>query len=147
MAGEMTESDVTPEAYPEMFQLADDLRKILKVNVQPRPFDQYQGPYLAVGIDMRAGHGTYAPLISLPGVVRIWYGSVPMTWTLEANGTAASVTENMTTESLFRELKSMQRQDKPARADPRCSAHYPEAAGKGSKSRHASPAQIERDRR
>lgn len=37
-----------------------------------RPFDVYQGPYISVGPDLRAGSGCYAPLISHLGAVRLW---------------------------------------------------------------------------
>ena len=37
-----------------------------------KPFDQYQGPYIAVGSDVRLGSGPYAMAPRLPGVVRLW---------------------------------------------------------------------------
>ena len=41
MTGEMHESEVTREAYPTHFAIAD------AVNGTVRPFDQYQGPYVS----------------------------------------------------------------------------------------------------
>ena len=40
MTGEMHESEVTREAYPLHFAIADEL------GGEVRPFDQYQGPYV-----------------------------------------------------------------------------------------------------
>ena len=47
MAGEMSQSEVTRDAYPELFALRDALKRRGIVS-EPRAFDQYQGPYLAV---------------------------------------------------------------------------------------------------
>jgi len=37
-----------------------------------KPFDQYQGPYIAVGPDLVAGKRPYAHPVRLPGIVRLW---------------------------------------------------------------------------
>ena len=42
MTGEMHKSEVTREAFPTHFAIADAL------NGEVRPFDQYQGPYVSV---------------------------------------------------------------------------------------------------
>jgi hypothetical protein len=47
MAGEMGADEVTRENYPDLFQLRDELAAA-GVESEPRPFDQYQGPYLYV---------------------------------------------------------------------------------------------------
>ena len=55
MAGEMSRSDVTKEAYPLHFSIARSLRRKGYKEVSVRPFDVYQGPYVYV-----------------PGIGRIW---------------------------------------------------------------------------
>lgn len=55
MAGEMSREEVTRESYPDLFELRDALAA-QGIESEPRPFDQYQGPYLYV-----------------PGVCRAWY--------------------------------------------------------------------------
>ena len=47
MAGEMSQSEVTPESYPALFKLRDSLKR-RGIMSEPRAFDQYQGPYLNV---------------------------------------------------------------------------------------------------
>lgn len=47
MAGEMSQSEVTPEAYPILFELQGLLAE-QGIESEPRAFDQYQGPYLRV---------------------------------------------------------------------------------------------------
>ena len=47
MAGEMHESEVTREAFPDLFKLRDALKR-RGIESTPRPFDQYQGPVLRV---------------------------------------------------------------------------------------------------
>lgn len=66
MAGEMFESEVTREAYPLHFAIAD------AVKGRVRPFDQYQGPYVVVGPDIRAGCEPYAAIALHRGTVRLW---------------------------------------------------------------------------
>ena len=72
MTGEMSQGEVTRDNFPGLFQLMDGLQR-LGIKSKPRAFDQYQGPYLAVRNDLRSGRGVYAPLVSLPGAVRVWY--------------------------------------------------------------------------
>jgi hypothetical protein len=55
MTGEMSAAEVTRDNYPELFALRDALRR-RGIKSEPRPFDQYQGPYLNV-----------------PGVGSVWY--------------------------------------------------------------------------
>lgn len=66
MAGEMTQSEVTRESYPLHFAIADAFNGTVKA------FDQYQGPYVSIGGDVRVGSGPYAMAPRLPGVVRLW---------------------------------------------------------------------------
>ncbi len=66
MTGEMFESDVTREAYPLHFAIAD------AVKGEVRPFDQYQGPYVLVGTDIRLGRQPYQYCPVGLGVVRLW---------------------------------------------------------------------------
>lgn len=47
MAGEMSRSEVTAESFPKLFELRDALAAE-GIESDPRPFDQYQGPYLYV---------------------------------------------------------------------------------------------------
>jgi len=37
-----------------------------------KPFDVYQGPYIAVGSDLSIGIPPYAMPIQFPGIVRLW---------------------------------------------------------------------------
>ena len=55
MTGEMSRSEVTREAYPGLFALADALAA-KGIESEPQPFDQYQGTYLYV-----------------PGRCKVWY--------------------------------------------------------------------------
>lgn len=56
MAGEMSQSEVTRESYPDLFEIRDRL-KAKGIESEPRAFDQYQGPYLKI-----------------QGVCKVWYG-------------------------------------------------------------------------
>ncbi len=71
MTGEMRQSEVTKENYPDLFKLRDALHR-RGIPSEPRPFDIYQGPYLAVRNDLRCGDEPYACLTFLPGVLRVW---------------------------------------------------------------------------
>ncbi len=66
MTGEMIKSDVTREAYPLHFAIADELGGSVE------PFDQYQGPYVVIGGDIRSGSGPYALAPRGLGIVRLW---------------------------------------------------------------------------
>lgn len=66
MAGEMFASDVTREAWPLHFAIADAFNGTVK------PFDQYQGPYVSIGEDIRVGNDPYAYAPRIPGIVRLW---------------------------------------------------------------------------
>lgn len=66
MTGEMYASDLTEEAYPLHFAIAK------ACNGEVKPFDQYQGPYVAIGGDVTAGQAPYAIPVQLPGIVRLW---------------------------------------------------------------------------
>lgn len=55
MTGEMSQSEVTRDNYPELYALRDALKR-RGIASEPRAFDQYQGPYLAV-----------------PGIGDVWY--------------------------------------------------------------------------
>ena len=71
MTGEMCAADCTREVYPLHFAIA----KALKGKV--RPFDLYQGPYVAVGPDIRIGAEPYAYCPSHLGIVRLWVCPAP----------------------------------------------------------------------
>jgi hypothetical protein len=62
----MYESDCTRDNYPVHHAVADALGGTV------RPFDQYQGPYVVVGPDVRAGSEPYAVAPRGLGVVRLW---------------------------------------------------------------------------
>ena len=47
MTGEMHSSEVTPDNYPDLFELKENLES-MGAKVEARPFDKYQGPYLEV---------------------------------------------------------------------------------------------------
>lgn len=66
MTGEMFSSDLTPETYPLHFAIAKALGGEVK------PFDVYQGPYVVIGPDHRAGDEPYAYCPRGLGIVRLW---------------------------------------------------------------------------
>lgn len=66
MAGEMTQSEVTREAFPPHFAIADEYGGEVKA------FDWYQGPYVAIGPDVRVGAEPYAYAPRGLGIVRLW---------------------------------------------------------------------------
>lgn len=66
MTGEMIRADVTRETWPTHFAIADALGGTVE------PFDQYQGPYICVGGDVRIGAEPYAVAPRGLGVVRLW---------------------------------------------------------------------------
>src|SRR5208337_4209638 len=64
--GEMSQSEAdNPEEWPIHHAIAKALGGTVKA------FDQYQGPYILVGSEVR-GRGTYAPAIPMRGTVRLW---------------------------------------------------------------------------
>ena len=68
MTGEMHPSEVTREAYPLHFAVADALGGTV------HPFDQYQGPYVSIGPDIRTRVRSWA--LHHPrglGIVRLWF--------------------------------------------------------------------------
>jgi hypothetical protein len=64
MAGEMT--TVEREEWPLHFAVAE------AVGGSVKPFDQYQGPYVVVGDDIRLGSTPYAYAPMHLGVKRLW---------------------------------------------------------------------------
>jgi len=40
-----------------------------------QPFDQYQGPYILVGKDVRVGNAPYRLAVQNAGVIRLWIGA------------------------------------------------------------------------
>ena len=70
----MCASEVTPEAYPLHFAVAKEFGGEVK------PFDQYQGPYVVIGGDIRSGSGPYAVAVQGLGVVRLWLCSEDGVW-------------------------------------------------------------------
>ncbi len=66
MTGEMLKCEVTREAFPTHFAIAD------AVGGTVQPFDVYQGPYVLVGADVRIGSEPYAIAPRGLGVVRLW---------------------------------------------------------------------------
>ena len=66
MTGEMYKNDVTREEYPIHFEIADDLGGSVE------PFDQYQGPYVLIGKDIRSGDEPYQTAPHGFGIVRLW---------------------------------------------------------------------------
>ena len=66
--GEMTQEELDAsglEEWPLHYAIADALGGMVK------PFDQYQGPYILVGSEVR-GRGVYAPATPMKGTVRLW---------------------------------------------------------------------------
>ena len=66
MTGEMSASEVTRDNWPVHFAIADAL------DGEVKPFDHYQGPYVVVGDDVRAGSEPYAVAPVGLGVLRFW---------------------------------------------------------------------------
>jgi hypothetical protein len=68
--GEMSQAEADdPEAWPMHHAIADALGGKVKA------FDQYQGPYILIGSEVR-GRGVYAPAIPMKGTVRLWIQTV-----------------------------------------------------------------------
>jgi hypothetical protein len=67
MTGEMIRSEVTREAYPLHFAIADEFGGSVE------PFDQYQGPYVVIGSDIRVGEEPYQVAVLGHGIVRLWF--------------------------------------------------------------------------
>jgi len=70
--GEMTQGELDAtgrDEWPLHYAIADALKGEVK------PFDQYQGPYVAIGGDFRVGNEPYAMAPRMPGVVRLWISS------------------------------------------------------------------------
>lgn len=66
MTGEMHASEVTRDTFPTHFAIAEALGGSVK------PFDQYQGPYVVIGTDIRIGTSPYACAPRGLGIVRLW---------------------------------------------------------------------------
>ena len=69
--GEMTQQELDAngrEEWPLHYAIADALGGTVK------PFDQYQGPYVLIGSEVR-GQGVYAPATRMEGTVRLWISS------------------------------------------------------------------------
>jgi hypothetical protein len=49
MTGEMSWNDL--KDYPDMIELTKEIQKQLKIGAELRPFDVYQGPFIAVDFD------------------------------------------------------------------------------------------------
>lgn len=67
MTGEMTKVD--SQEWPIQAAIARSVKGKLQ------PFDVYQGPYVSVGADIRAGSGAYAMPLQGLGLVRLWVTS------------------------------------------------------------------------
>jgi hypothetical protein len=64
--GEMTQDEAdNPQEWPLHHAIAEALGGTV------RAFDQYQGPYVLLGAEIR-GEGVYAPATPMPGVTRLW---------------------------------------------------------------------------
>lgn len=64
--GEMSQSEADdPRAWPLHHAIAEALGGTVKA------FDQYQGPYVLIGSEVR-GEGVYAPATPMKGTVRLW---------------------------------------------------------------------------
>jgi len=49
MTGEMSWDDL--KDYPDMIRLTKCIQKQLKISAELRPFDQYQGPFIAIDLN------------------------------------------------------------------------------------------------
>ena len=74
MTGEMYEIDPVTGMEPDgtSWPLHAAIAQAVGGTVQP--FDQYQGPYVLVGNDIRVGRQPYAVAPKHLGVVRLWLG-------------------------------------------------------------------------
>ena len=52
--------------------IVEAINSLFGVKAEIRPFDQYQGPYIVVGPDVRIGTPSYALAPKHLGVVRLW---------------------------------------------------------------------------
>ena len=69
--GEMTQQELDAngrQEWPLHYAIADAFGGTVK------PFDQYQGPYVLIGSEIR-GQGVYAPATRMEGTVRLWISS------------------------------------------------------------------------
>ncbi len=72
MTGEMYSIDPETATEPDGTEWPFH-REIARVTGgQVKPFDQYQGPYVVVGPDLRVGSAPYQLALQGVGVVRLW---------------------------------------------------------------------------
>lgn len=69
MTGEMSRASLAQDISEGAYALHVAAAKALSGTVQP--FDQYQGPYVLIGAEVRAT-GIYAPVVRGLGVRRLW---------------------------------------------------------------------------
>ncbi len=82
MTGEMSWADL--KHYPDLLSLASSIQKQAKVAAEVRPFDVYQGPFVAVNFDMPPLKGIGIKKNQLGSWhAKIWYGSREGLFSLE----------------------------------------------------------------
>ncbi len=74
MTGEMGWNDL--KDYPEIMALAKKIQSSAKVAAEVRPFDVYQGPYIAIDFDSAPLRGTGKNKLG-SWQAQVWYCSVP----------------------------------------------------------------------
>ena len=78
MAGEMyaidsiTGQEPNGATWPLHAAIAEAVNSLFGAKAEIKPFDQYQGPYIVVGPDVRIGPPPYALAPIHLGVVRLW---------------------------------------------------------------------------
>jgi hypothetical protein len=80
MTGEMGWSDL--KDYPDILALAKRIQTGAKVAAEVRPFDVYQGPYIAVDLDCAPLRGTRPNRIGSWNL-SVWYGELRGTWVID----------------------------------------------------------------
>ena len=72
MTGEMHAIDPVTGEEPDGTTWSYHAAAAQAVGGQVKPFDQYQGPYVVVGRDLRVGPSPYAVPVRNLGIVRLW---------------------------------------------------------------------------
>jgi len=72
MTGEMywIDEETGQDSNGDVYELHAAIAKA--IGGQLKPFDKYQGPYIVIGKDIRAGSGPYAIPVQNLGVIRLW---------------------------------------------------------------------------
>jgi|WetSurMetagenome_2_1015567.scaffolds.fasta_scaffold186671_2 hypothetical protein len=105
MTGEMGWDDL--KNYPDIHRIARKIQSEAKVAAEVRPFDVYQGPYIAVNLDDLPLKGTGRNRLGL-WQLKVWYGDSFMkgTWVIEYRG---HFMEKITPANVVRIIKELKK--------------------------------------